>query len=137
MRSVLSISPIMMFGALAVVPAYADTVTPIDCAKAASTVEINVCTDNAYQAADQDLNNAYGAALERVRARKQPKPYDTASYEAAFVAAQIAWTGYRDAQCKDLTAQEWSGGSGTTSAILSCMTEKTLARTKELNAPVP
>ncbi len=70
--------------------------------------------------------------LASTKTRDLEKPYDAKSFEAAMRAAQRAWIAYRDADCKDLTAQEWSGGTGTTSAVLGCMTEKTMQRTKDL-----
>ena len=104
----------------------------IDCANASSTVEMNFCADKDFQAADKALNAAYEAALASTKTRDLEKPYDAKSFEAAMRAAQRAWVAYRDADCKDLTAQEWSGGTGTTSAVLGCMTEKTMQRTKDL-----
>ncbi|AGK57815.1 hypothetical protein HYPDE_30703 [Hyphomicrobium denitrificans 1NES1] len=104
----------------------------IDCANASSTVEINFCAEKDFQAADKTLNAAYEAALASINGRDLEKPYDAKSFEAALRASQRAWLAYRDADCKDLVAQEWSAGSGTTSASLGCMTEKTMQRTKEL-----
>ena len=104
----------------------------IDCANAANTVEMNFCADKDYQAADKELNRAFGTALAYVKTRDDEKPYDAKSFEDALRNAQRAWVAYRDADCKDLIAQEWSGGTGTTAASLGCMTEKTIQRTKEL-----
>jgi uncharacterized protein YecT (DUF1311 family) len=104
----------------------------IDCANASSTVEMNFCADKDFQAADKALNETYEAAVASTKTRDLEKPYDAKSFEAAMRAAQRAWIAYRDADCKDLTAQEWSGGTGTTSAVLGCMTEKTMQRTKDL-----
>jgi uncharacterized protein YecT (DUF1311 family) len=104
----------------------------IDCTNAVSTVEMNFCGDKDYQAADKALNAAYANAVAYIRTRDLQKPYDAANFEEAMRNAQRAWVAYRDADCKELVAQEWSGGSGTTSAILGCMTEKTIQRTKEL-----
>lgn len=104
----------------------------IDCANAASTVEMNFCADKDYQAADKALNAAYSIAVASIRTRDMEKPYDAASFEEALRNAQRAWVAYRDTDCKDLVAQEWAGGSGTSSAVLGCMTEKTIQRTKEL-----
>jgi len=104
----------------------------INCANAASTVEMNFCADKEYQAADKELNATYEMALKSVRSREMEKPYDAKSFEEALRGAQRAWIAYRDADCKDVVAQVWTNGSGATSAILGCMTGKTLQRTKEL-----
>ena len=89
-------------------------------------------SDKDYQAADKALNQAYDAALASTKSRDDEKPYDAKSFEEVMRAAQRAWVAYRDADCKDLIAQEWFGGTGTTAASLGCMTEKTIQRTKEL-----
>jgi len=104
----------------------------IDCANAASTAEMNFCADKDYQAADKALNAAYANAVAFIRTRNMEKPYDAASFEEAMRNAQRTWVAYRDADCKELVAQEWAGGSGTSAAALGCMTEKTIQRTKEL-----
>jgi uncharacterized protein YecT (DUF1311 family) len=90
----------------------------IDCAKASTTLEINFCAEQDYKAADARLNAAYKAMLGRV----------------AVQDAQRKWLTFRDADCKEAVGREWTGGTGMTLAIYSCMTEKTLARTKELEA---
>jgi len=115
-----------------VIGSHAAQAQTIDCAKASSTVEMNFCADKDFQAADKSLNEAYAAALASIKTRDLEKPYDAKSFEAAMRASQRAWLAYRDADCKDLVPQEWSGGSGTTSAVLGCMTEKTMQRTKDL-----
>ena len=115
-----------------VIGSHAGQAQTIDCAKASSTVEMNFCADKDFQAADKSLNEAYAAALASIKTRDLEKPYDAKSFETAMRASQRAWLAYRDADCKDLVPQEWSGGSGTTSAVLGCMTEKTMQRTKDL-----
>jgi uncharacterized protein YecT (DUF1311 family) len=104
----------------------------IDCANASSTVEMNFCADKDFAAADKALNAAYEAALASTKTRDLEKPYDAKNFGDAMRAAQRAWVAYRDADCKGLVAQEWGGGSGTSAAVLGCMTEKTMERTKEL-----
>jgi uncharacterized protein YecT (DUF1311 family) len=115
------------------VSAHAQT---IDCNNASSTAEMNFCADRDYQAADKALNAAYVAALTYIRSRDMEKPYDAKSFEDAMRDAQRTWVAYRDADCKDLVAQEWSGGSGASSAILGCMTEKTIQFGPPLPSPI-
>ncbi len=105
----------------------------IDCANAATTVEINFCADKEYQEADKALNAAYALALKSFSTRDLEKPYDAKSAEEALKTAQRTWIAYRDADCKGVVAQIWTSGTGATSAILQCMTERTSQRTKELN----
>jgi uncharacterized protein YecT (DUF1311 family) len=132
-RPIPSFSRLLMYLAftspVAAVSAHAQT---IDCNNASSTVEMNFCADKDYQAADKSLNTAYATALAYIRSRDMEKPYDAKSFEDSMRNAQRTWVAYRDADCRDLVAQEWSGGSGASSAILGCMTEKTNQRTKEL-----
>lgn len=132
-RPISSFSRLLLYLAFAspwaAVSAQAQT---IDCNNASSTVEMNFCADRDYKAADKTLNAAYLAALTYIRSRDMEMPYDARSFEDAMRNAQRTWVAYRDADCKDLVAQEWSGGSGASSAILGCMTEKTIRRTKEL-----
>lgn len=104
----------------------------IDCANASTTVEMNFCADKDYQASDKALNAAYASAIAYIRTQNGETPYDAASFEEAMRNAQRAWVAYRDSDCRDLVAQEWSGGTGAASAILGCMTQKTIQRTKEL-----
>ena len=67
-----------------------------------------------------------------MRSRDLEKPYDAKSFEEAVRSAQRAWVAYRDAECKGVVAQVWTNGTGSASAILGCMTDKTVQRTKEL-----
>ena len=111
-------------------PAAAQTV---DCENARNTVEMNICADRELAAADAGLNEAYKKALEKAAGQDAPVPYNAKAYEAALRAAQRAWIAFRDADCKGVVPFEWGGGTGTTAAVLGCMSAKTKARTKELN----
>jgi uncharacterized protein YecT (DUF1311 family) len=121
-----------MIAALAL-PAAADD-PKIRCDKAVTTVELNVCSERAYQAADAKLNAAYRKALAFIKASGGDKPHDPASWEKALRTSQTTWIAFRDADCKGLVPMSWGGGTGTTSAVLGCMTEKTEQRTAELLA---
>jgi uncharacterized protein YecT (DUF1311 family) len=105
---------------------------PIDCANAGTTVEMNFCADKDFRAADEKLNAVYKRVLARISEGDLEKPYDRVSWEEAMRASQRAWVAFRDADCKGAVPMEWSGGTGTTSAVLGCMAGKTDARIKEL-----
>lgn len=117
----------------AATPVRAEGDAPIDCGNAVSTFEMNACADKDFSAADKALNSAYQKALKDVPAMATEKPYDAKSWETALRASQRAWLAFRDAECNNHVAMFWSGGTGATTEILGCMTDKTKARTKELN----
>ena len=104
------------------------------CDKAVSTPEFNLCSERAWQAADARLNAVFAKAIDAVKSSDQAKPYDPASWEKALRASQRAWVAFRDADCKGFVPMSWTGGTGTTSAVLDCMTTKTKIRTEELLA---
>ena len=116
--------------ALSASPVWADE--RVDCENASTTVEMNICSDEDFKAADAKLNATYKKVLAQIAASDLEKPYDRASWDEALRASQRAWVAFRDADCKGAVPMEWSGGTGTTSAVLGCMTAKTETRTKEL-----
>lgn len=105
---------------------------PRNCNDAVTTYEMNFCAERDFKAADKKLNAAYRNAMSHTYERDLDKPYDSKSWKSALRTSQRAWIAHRDADCKNLVAREWSGGTGTTVASLGCMTTKTLQRTKEL-----
>lgn len=121
------LAPLFVTGA-----AQAQAPNPIDCDNASTTVEMNYCTDLAFQKADAALNDAYRHAIASLKDDVQPPPYDPKSWEEALRASQRAWVAYRDAECKGHVPMEWTGGTGTTSAVNACLIEMTEARTKSL-----
>jgi uncharacterized protein YecT (DUF1311 family) len=106
----------------------------INCAKAYTTYEMNMCADRDYRSADAKLNRAYKDAQAQTRDRDLEKPYSSKEWKASLRSSQRDWIKHRDSDCKGLVPQEWSGGSGTTVAVLSCMTDKTVVRTNELKS---
>ncbi len=118
---------------LAAAPASAaDDDEPIDCAHASSTVEMNVCAEQDFDVADAKLNATYKKALAHIGGRDLDPPFDRAGWEAALRASQRAWLAFRDADCKGAVPMEWSGGTGTTAAVFTCLTAKTRTRIEEL-----
>ena len=61
-----------------------------------------------------------------------PAPYSAQAWETELRTSQRAWIAFRDADCKGLVPMEWSGGTGTSYAVLGCMTALTKARTEAL-----
>lgn len=129
MRFYIAVLPLLLFTSA---PALADD--PIDCANAMSTAELNFCSDKDFQAADTELNVVYKKVLAQIAQSGPEKPYDSASWETALREAQRAWVAFRDADCKGLVPMEWSGGSGTSAAVLGCMTQKTKTRIEDLES---
>jgi uncharacterized protein YecT (DUF1311 family) len=112
--------------------AMAEEEPKVDCANATSTYEMNFCANKDFEKADAELNKVYKQALAHVEKNAGSPPYDRKAWEAALRASQRTWVAFRDADCKDLTAMEWQGGTGGTSAEMGCMTQLTTARTKDL-----
>jgi uncharacterized protein YecT (DUF1311 family) len=112
--------------------ALAEEEPKVDCANAQATYELNFCANKDFEKADAELNKVYKQALAHVGESAGTAPYDRKSWEAALRASQRTWVAFRDADCKDLTAMEWQGGTGGTAAELGCMTQLTSARAKDL-----
>lgn len=126
------IVPLLVVFGLIAPPAFAGAGQTRNCEDADSTPAMNRCAEEAFDTADAELNEVYGKALRAIADRNMDKPYDSATWEVLFRASQRAWIAFRDADCGELIAQEWSGGTGTTYAMFSCKTVKTEARSKEL-----
>lgn len=104
----------------------------INCGDIRNTVESNFCADKDLKSADAKLNEVYKKVLAQIAESGLEKPYDRHSWEEALRESQRAWITFRDLDCKGAVPMEWSGGTGTTAAVLICMKDKTEARTKDL-----
>lgn len=104
----------------------------VDCGDIRNTYESNVCSERRLAEADLRLNDVYKRVLSQIARGGDETPYDATSWTESMKAAQRAWLGFRDADCKGVVPMEWSGGTGTTAAVLGCMITKTEARTREL-----
>lgn len=106
----------------------------IDCANAMAQVEMNICADRDYQAADTELNAAYKKAMAAARAMDEQVKDMGENYVGAVDAlkrAQRAWIGYRDGQC-ELAGFEARGGSMEPMLVSGCLADLTRKRTAEL-----
>lgn len=125
---------VLLLAVLAVVPAvHAEDEDKIDCSNAMSTVEMNHCAGLDLDKADAELNKVYKMALSRIpEIAMDEAPFDAKSWEEALRASQRAWVAFRDAECDRHVPMGWTGGTGTTVAVLGCKSALTEARTKAL-----
>lgn len=113
--------------------AYAQQPEP-DCGKAVTQMDLNICADQDYRAADAELNKTYRLAVAAMQATDKELGGIDAAYVGALEAlkkAQRAWIGYRDGQC-ELAGFEARGGSMGPMLISGCLAELTRKRTAEL-----
>lgn len=110
----------------------------VDCQNAVTQMDMNICANKDYEAADTELNKVYKLALAATKQQDKELAEIDANYvgaEEALKKAQRAWIGYRDGQC-ELSSFEARGGSMEPMLVSGCLTELTRARTKELQAIV-
>jgi uncharacterized protein YecT (DUF1311 family) len=99
---------------------------------ASSQVEVGDCVAQAYKKADAALNEVWKKALATIQ------PTDGLTLERAqewrddLIAAQRAWNTFKDKDCNGARSFELLGGSGTSIAVISCLYEYTVTRTKDL-----
>jgi len=115
----------------------------LDCNAAQTQVEMNQCAYEAWQAADADLNLAYGFAIDRAKEidlfsegfpiqRRAGGP-DTVgvSTEDMLRRAQRAWIAFRDAACL-VESDRVRGGTMQPMLFSGCAEDLTRARTEQL-----
>jgi uncharacterized protein YecT (DUF1311 family) len=95
----------------------------IDCAHAMVQRDLNFCADRDYRAADSQLNGMYRATMARLDPARRAK----------LLTDERAWIVTRDRQCSKEAAPE-RGGSIYPMVYSGCLTEKTKARIKVLQA---
>lgn len=97
-------------------------------------MDLNICADQDYRAADAELNKTYRLAVAAMQATDKELGDIDAAYAGALEAlkkAQRAWIGYRDGQC-ELAGFEAGGGSMEPMLVSGCLAELTRKRTAEL-----
>lgn len=130
-RSALAI--MLLVAVPAVQRANCEEPSQVDCSSPMNTAEINTCSDREFAKADEALNGIFQKLLAQIAESGEQPPYDAKSWQAALRASQRAWIAFRDADCKGVVPMEWTGGSGTSAAVLQCMIDKTVVRGKELS----
>ena len=96
----------------------------VDCNKAVTQNDMNICADKDYQAADKKLNDVY---------RKVAAALGDKATQAKLKTAEKAWIQYRDTECTFEVAEN-EGGTIYALVYAGCVTRLTDARTKELQA---
>jgi uncharacterized protein YecT (DUF1311 family) len=87
-------------------------------------MELDVCTDQQFKAADTALNQTYAEIQKRLA--------DDADGKKRLTVAQKAWIGFRDAEC-DFQTFNAKDGSIYPMIVSECLTAMTKKRTEELN----
>ena len=104
-----------------------------DCAEAVTQADLNACTHAEWQAADAELNAAYGVAMAQMKALDAAYPEAERGAVAALRQAQRNWIAFRDAACE---AEAWTvrGGSMEPMVRFGCLGRLTAARSMDLQA---
>mgnify|MGYP003538894300 FL=1 len=117
--------------AAAVVLAQTASAQDVDCTNAQTQMEMTFCAEQDWQAADADLNAAYKAAQEVMRAIDAELPKAERGAEANLRDGQRAWVTFRDATCA-AEGYAMHGGSAEAMLIYSCRARLTEQRGADL-----
>jgi uncharacterized protein YecT (DUF1311 family) len=93
----------------------------IDCTRATSNIELKYCAEQAYQAAERELNQTYEHVLTRLNLQEQQRLREI----------QQSWTGFRDRNC-ELEVYPSREGTGYGLFLHQCLERMTQARTLDL-----
>lgn len=107
------------------------TAQTLDCSDPQTQQHMNACAQQAWQAADEDLNLTYQLAVAMAKSVNESLPADAEKTEITLRDAQRAWITYRDKACM-VEASPNSGGTIQPLIIFSCMERLTRRRTEDL-----
>ena len=116
---------------------FAQNNKPDPCANAMTQMEMNVCSANEAQKADEHLNRVYGNAMENLQRELTQAGTDLAQMKYSqtaiddLKAAETAWIKYRDLNCK-AAGQQFEGGTIRPSVENMCMSTTTDHRIQEI-----
>ncbi len=103
----------------------------IDCAKAETQTDLNICAALDFDTADKALNAQYKKTRAAMVAIDADLDNDMKGAEKALIKAQRAWVDYRDRECEAQGFQA-RGGSMEPMLVGGCKADLTKKRTKEL-----
>jgi uncharacterized protein YecT (DUF1311 family) len=103
----------------------------VDCRNTSVQMELNLCAEQDWQAADARLNRVYKATMAAMKAMDQSLPPDLQGAAATLRDAQRAWIAFRDKNC-NLAGYPMRGGSAEPLLIYGCLRQMTEDRTAEL-----
>ncbi len=116
---------------LATLPALPVAAQTPDCANPVTQMDMNICAEEDWQAADEDLNTTYSEVMAAMKQMDADLPEDLRGAEDALRTAQRAWISYRDANCT-AAGFKMRGGSAEPLLVYGCLRQLTEARTEEL-----
>ncbi len=91
----------------------------VDCGNAMTQAELTYCAEQDWNGTDDDLNDAYKAAMATMKAVDADLPADQRGAAAQLKAAQRAWVTFRDAACA-AEGYMMHGGSAEPMVIYGC-----------------
>jgi uncharacterized protein YecT (DUF1311 family) len=103
----------------------------VDCENAVAQVEMTYCAEQDWLAADEDLNEAYQAAMAMMKDIDAGLPQDQQGAATYLRDGQRAWIAFRDASCA-AEGYIMHGGSGEPMLIYGCYARLTEARAIDL-----
>lgn len=103
----------------------------VDCAEAVTQMEMNICAEEEWQAADAELNSTYQEVMAEMKQMDADLPEELQGAEVALRDAQRAWISYRDANCT-AAGFKMRGGSAEPLLVYGCLRSLTETRTQEL-----
>ena len=95
----------------------------VNCESPATTLEMNICASQEYQAADQKLNRVYRQLQSKLNGKQKQR----------LTNAQLAWIKFRDTNCNYERGQ-FEGGTMASQVGTYCLATMTEKRTKELES---
>nr|WP_156958554.1 lysozyme inhibitor LprI family protein [Labrenzia sp. DG1229] len=104
----------------------------VNCSNPVSQMEMTLCAERDWQAADAELNTAYKVAMAKMREMDGYLPDSLKGAADALRDAQRAWVPYRDKACAAYGFLA-RGGTLEPQLIYVCRAQLTSTRVNELN----